>query len=180
MGDHRIFVDNLRFSYEGAFSAHETFMTISTYLNEKGYDKKPLKEFEYHMPNGTFIEWQSSPWKKISDYVRLEMNIRILISEMTKREVVIDGQKKIVDHGKVLIIINGYLETDYNMYWEDRAFFQFIRALYDKYIFKDYYQRYETIFTDHVNQLYALLQRQFNVYSTHGLKTLPNSIALHD
>ncbi len=180
MGDNRIFVDNLRFSYEGPFQAQELFRTINNYFYDKGYDKKPLKEFEYHMPNGTFIEFQISPWKKITDYMRLEINIRILVSEMTKKDVVIEGQKRAVDNGKVLIVINAYTETDYDTRWEDRAMFQFIRVLYDKYFYKDYYQRYEYILTDHVNQLYALMQRLFNVYSTHQLKTLPNSIAVHD
>ncbi len=180
MGDHRIFVDNLRLSYEGPFQAHELFRTIGNYLYDKGYDKKPLKEFEFHTPEGISIEWQMLPWKKITDYMRLELNIRVIITKMTKREVVIDGQKKIIDNGQVLIVFNGYTETDYNMSWEERPLFQFMRVLYDKYIFKDYLQRYEHILADHVNQLYALIQRLFNVYSTHGMKTLPNSIALHD
>src|SRR3989344_3180452 len=146
MGDYRIFVDNLRFSYEGPFQAHEMFRTINNYLWDRGYDQKPMKEFEYAMPNGKYI----------------------------------DGQKRTVDHGKVLIIFNAYMETDYDQRWESRAMFHLIRMLYDKYFYKDYTKRYEYVLKDHVNQLYAYLQRFFNVYSTHKLQTLPNSIVLHD
>ncbi|HII65671.1 TPA: hypothetical protein HA295_02745 [Candidatus Woesearchaeota archaeon] len=180
MGDYRIFVDNLRFSYEGPFQAHEMFRTINNYLWDRGYDQKPMKEFEYAMPNGKYIEWQRSPWKKITDYVRMEWNIRVIISELVRKDIIIDGQKRTVDHGKVLIIFNAYMETDYDQRWESRAMFHLIRMLYDKYFYKDYTKRYEYVLKDHVNQLYAYLQRFFNVYSTHKLQTLPNSIVLHD
>jgi hypothetical protein len=180
MGDYRIFVDNLRLSYEGAFEASHLFRTIFTYLFDKGYDSKPLKEFQYDTPTGKAMEWQASPWKKITDYMRLEGGIRVIITDMVKKEMVLNGRKMLVDHGKVLIILNWYMETDYDMRWEDRPMFQFIRVLYDKWVFKDYTQRYEFICADHANQLYALLRRLFNTYSTHGMQTLPNSIALHD
>ena len=180
MGEHRIFVDNLRLSYEGAFEANHLFRTIFTYLYDKGYDQKPLKESQYDTPTGKAMEWNAAPWKKITDYIRLEPNIRVIITDMVKKEMVIQGRKVMVDHGKVLVIINWYMETDYDMRWEDRPMFVFMRALYDKWVFKDYYQRYEVICTDHANQLYAMIRRLFNTYSTHGMQTLPNSIALHD
>jgi len=180
MAEFTIFVDNLRFSYEGPFQANELLRTIGNYLYDKGYDKKPVKEFEHRMPHGTYIEWQLSNWKKVSDYLRNEINLRVIISEMKKVDAVINGEKCIVENGKVLIIINGYIETDYASRWDERPFFQLIRVLYDKYFYKEYQKRYEYLFADHINQLYALLQRFFNVYSSHGLKTLPTSVSLHD
>ena len=180
MGDHRIFVDNLRLSYEGAFVANDLFRTIFTYLYDKGYDQKPIKEAQYDTPTGKAMEWNAAPWKKITDYIRLEPNIRVIITDMVKKEMIVGKKKVLVDHGKVLIIINWYMETDYDMRFEDRPMFLFMRALYDKWVFKEYYQRYEVICTDHANQLYALMRRLLNTYSTHGMQTMPNSIALHD
>ena len=52
--------------------------------------------------------------------------------------------------------------------------------LYDKYIYKDVYQRYEALLVSHANEIYALIQRHFNTYGTHVMRTNPNSIALHD
>jgi len=172
-------VDSLKFFYEGAFVAKDLFNLIGTYFYDKGYDKKQEKDFEHLNKTGKHAEWQIAPWKKVTDYQRLEIRMVILMDELTKKDVVIDKKKKKIDYGKVTIIISAYTETDYDLRWEEKPMFLFMRTLYDKFIFPMYSKRWEHLLHDHVNQLYSQVHKFFNVYSLQDMGTIPPSTLTH-
>ena len=97
MGQLKLIVDHETIEYSGPFSANDLFKMIDSFFFEKGFDKKQDKDFEQNTANGKSIEWQISPWKRITDYIRYIIKIRILGYDIVKTETVIDGKKRKVE-----------------------------------------------------------------------------------
>ena len=97
MGHLKIVVDHEKIDYSGPFNANDLFRMIENYVFEKGFDKKQDKDFEQNTPSGKSIEWQISPWKKITDYVRYMIKVRVLGHDFVKTDVMVDGKRKKVE-----------------------------------------------------------------------------------
>jgi len=179
MGEHRTIVDGLTFFYEGAFVSKDLFKLITNYFYDKGYDGKPERDHQHDNKDGKHIEWHIAPWKKITDYQRLEIRVVVLIMGMTKKQVVVNKKKMTIDHSKVLIKFFGAIEQDYDTRWEEKPMFVFIRTLYDKFVFPMYTKRWESLLFDHVNQLYGQIEKFFNVYTMEGMGSIPPSTITH-
>lgn len=175
MGEQRIVVDALKFYYEGVFVAKDIFRMIGNYFYDKGYDKAQERDVQHVTKHGNQVEWQLGPWKKITDYQRLQIRITVIMLNMKKKQVVMNKKKMMADKGVCVIVLNAYTETDYETKWEEKPMFLLLRTLYDKYIFPMHNKRWEAILFDHVNQLYQEIQEYFNMYVHNGLGTIPPS-----
>src|SRR3989339_194366 len=143
MSEIKIIVDHLRMDFKGMFNANDLFRAIDSWLFEKGFEKRTNKNFEYDTASGKFMEWESYPWKKVTDYYRQMMKIRILIYDMVKKDVVHEGKKERLDHGRVIIYLDGYLELDYEHRWDGNAFLQAVPTPVDKWLYLPYTERCE-------------------------------------
>jgi hypothetical protein len=78
------------------------------------------------------IEWRAT--RQLSDYFKLEIFIRFIISGMTDVEVEIDGNKSKMNKGKVDMDIRGALVKDPESKWDSAPFTRFMRDVYNKYV----------------------------------------------
>ena len=164
MGHTRIIVDHEKIEYSGPFDANDLFRHIDTFVFEKGFDKRQDKDFEVNNASGKFIEWQISPWKKITDYIRYIIKVRVLVHDMVKMDA-FEGKKKTkLDNGRVLIVLDAFMEYDYDNYWDDKPFLFFLRTVYDYFVFKAYTENFEQKLVHDVNHLHDTLERFFNMY----------------
>jgi hypothetical protein len=157
-------VDHLRFNYSGPFEANALFKHISAFLKERGWDYKIDKEFELNTKSGKQIEWQIQPWKRITDYLRYWPKIRILIYDYNKVDAIVNNRKVKVGSGRLVMYIDGYMELDESQRWEGLPFLQFIRAIYNRFVYKVYTERFEQRLTYDINHLYDTIEKFFNVY----------------
>lgn len=164
MGHLKIVVDHEKLEYEGPLSVSDLFRSIQNFFQERGFDYRQDKDFEHHTPSGTQIEWQISPWKIISDYARHLVKVRILAKDLAKVDVMKDGKKIKVENGKIIIIIDGFIETDVDSRWDERPFFVFLRTVYDKFVYRMYTERFEQRLTHDVNQLVNYIKQFLNVH----------------
>jgi len=164
MTELRLTVDHLRLSYNGPFDANELYRNITSLLKEKGFDLETQKEFEHHTKDGKQIEWQLRPWKQISDNLRYLIKIRILISNYNKVDAVIDKKKVKIGSGKAEVYLDGYADLDQHNRWEYNPFLQFLRALYNNFIYKIYTERFEQRLTYDAHHLYNYIEQTFNMY----------------
>ena len=118
MTDIRLVVDHLQLDYKGPFQFNDLCKIINSFLNERGFDCRVDKDFEINTKAGKQIEWQISPWKKITIYARYIAKVRMLVSDMVKVQVVKDKKKAKVDSGRIIITIDGYLDLDYFGKWD--------------------------------------------------------------
>jgi len=173
MVDLKIVVDHDKIEYNGPFDANSMFRMIENHLWERGYDKRMDKDFEVHTQSGKFAEWQYTPWKKITDYIRYMVKVRVLLYNITKVDVKQDKRKNTIDNGKVVIYIDGYMDYDYDNYWEHHPMLFFFRMVFDRFVFKAYTERFEQRLTHDINTLHDSIEKFFNMHRNYTLISRP-------
>ena len=164
MAERDFVVDHMRLSYEGIFNVTELYKLIDNWLREKGYDKKEKRMAEKVAKDGKFIEWEMEPWKKITDYARIVIKLRTIMTDIKEVDIEVDGSKVKMNQGKADFIFDGFLETDYENRWESKPLYYFLRTLFDKYIFKPYTSGYYSNVIDDVNDLHTRIKSFLNLY----------------
>ena len=164
MSEKKIVVDKLRLTYEGLFSIQDLYKLIDVWFREKGYDKKERIAHERVTPEGKYIEIEIEPWKKYTDYVKSEVKIRMIFSDIREVEVEQEGVKIILNQGKIQMVFDGYLTTDYEHRWEQKPLFFFLRTVFDKYIYRIYTEKYEHHVIEDVNQVHSQIKSFLNLY----------------
>jgi len=164
MAEREVVVDHARLSYEGLFSVPELYKLIDNWIRERGYDKLEKKNIEKVTPSGKYIEIEILPWKKITDYAKNVLRLRITMMDVKEVELEKDGKKIKLNQGKIIILSDAYLETDYEHRWEGKPIFFFLRTIFDKYFFKPYTQSYrENVLKDY-NDLISQIKSFLNLY----------------
>lgn len=173
MGHVKIIVDHDKLDYSGPLELTNLLRMIDSFLWERGFDKRQDKDFEQNTANGKFIEWQASPWKIITDYVRYIVKVRVLGYEIVKIDVMKNGKKTKVDSGRLIIVIDGFIEYDQDSRWEQKPFFHFLRAMYDNFIFKAYTERFEHMLVNDINHLHDNIEKFLNLYRHYSVISHP-------
>jgi len=62
------------------------------------------------------------------------------------------------------MIFDGYVETDYENRWENKPIFYFLRALIDKYIYRIYTDKFESMLVADVHHLHTRIKSFLNLY----------------
>lgn len=163
MGHVKIVVDHEKIDYSGPFDGGDMFRMIDQFLMERGFDKKQDKDFEQNTERGKFIEWQISPWKKITEYIRYIIKIRVLGYDILKSDIIKNDKKTKVDNGRLIVVIDGFVEYDYDSKWEDRPLLHFLRTIYDYFVFKAYTERFEQRLTHDIHHLIDQIEKFFNI-----------------
>jgi hypothetical protein len=179
MGDLRLIVDHMKLDYKGPFEFNALCRLINAFLKERGFDVKQEKDFEMNTKKGKQIEWQISPWKKISDYARFIAKIRILVQDMVKIDAVKDKKKVKIDNGRMVLVIDGFIEFDYFNKWDEHPFFIFLRSLYDRFIYKAYTERFEQRLVYDMHHLYDRIERYLGMYRHYRVVTKVPHFAHH-
>lgn len=164
MGHLKIVVDHEKIDYSGPVEIGDLLRMIQNFLWERGFDKKQDKDFEHNTERGKFIEWQIMPWKKISDYVRYHIKVRVLGYDILKTEAAHNGKKSKIDNGRLIIVIDGFMEYDYDHRWDEKPILLFLRTVYDYFVFKAYTERFEHMLVHDVNHLVDHIEKFLNLY----------------
>lgn len=164
MSEKKLVIDQLKLTYEGIFDLNGLYRMIDSWFYEKGYDKWELKNYEQVMPHGKDITIELLPWKKITDYFKNTIRIRINGVGIKDIEVEKKGVKLKLNQGKIMMIFDGYLESDYEHRWEKKPYFFLIRTVFDKYLFKRYFNKFEKWLINDVYDIHGRIQRFLNLY----------------
>ena len=164
MSERRLVIDHMRIKYEGLFNATELYKLIDNWLREKAFDKRELKNEEHVRPEGKYVELVIMPWKKISDYARHVIRLEIRMHNLKDVVIEKDGQRVKMNQGKIDMIIDGYLDTDYEDRWEQKPFYFFMRALFDKFVYRTYSTQFEELLVENVHQFHTMIKSFLNLY----------------
>ena len=83
---------------------------------------------------------------------------------MKDAEIEKQGVKLGINQGTIRIIIDGYLVSDYENWWEEKPLFYFIRTLFDKYIYKYHFTKYTGELIHDIQDLHSRMQKFLNLY----------------
>ena len=164
MSEKKLVIDQLKMTYEGLFDLNGLYRTLDSWFYEKGYDRWELKNYEQVLPSGKTIEIELLPWKKTTDYFKNTIRIRLKCEGVKDVEIEKEGVKAKINQGKVMIIFDGYLESDYEHRWEAKPTFFLIRTLFDKYVFKRHFDKFEKWLVNDVYDIHGRVQKFLNLY----------------
>lgn len=165
MSEKKLIIDRLKIDYSGLVNINDFYRAISAWFYERGYDMFERRNIELNTPKGKTIEIELCPWKKTTDYAKNEIKVRIFAKNVIDKEVDKDDVKIKVQQIEMQIIIDGWLTTDYENRWEKKnPIFIFIRTLADKFIFKSYTNKFESMVVEDVNHLQNRIKSFLNIY----------------
>jgi len=164
MSEKKLVIDQLKLTFEGIFDLNGLYRTIDAWFYEKGYDKYEKRNYEQALPTGKDIEIELLPWKKTTDYFKNIIRIRIRATGIKEVHIEKQGVKLRLQQGRLMMIFDGYLESDYEHRWDTKPMFFFIRTIFDKYIFKGYFQKAEKWLINDLYDVHTRIQKFLNIH----------------
>ncbi len=144
MGERNIVVDKERMDFQGLFDAKGLLHVMDQWVRDKGYFILIEKRHgETTKPEGKYIDMEFEPFKKFTDYAKSIVKIRAQFNEVKDVVVERDGKKVKLQDGKVTIILDGILETDYEGRWEGKPIFYVLRTAFEKYVYTPFVSGFE-------------------------------------
>lgn len=143
-----------KIKHTGLFVFKEAYNFFYEMLEDYGYIIAEKEYAEKITPNGKDVKVEWYVWRKISEYFKFVLKIRIFCEGLSKQEV----QGKAYDKGAVKVEINGFLEKDYESRWESHPFQKFLRDIYDRYIIRNRIEGYEDRISEEVDESLSQLK----------------------
>ena len=158
MSEKKLVIDNLRLNYKGIFSVNEFYKEIMNWFYERGYDMYEKKNVERITETGRNVELELRPYKQVTGYAKNEVRVRIFMKNINDVEDEKDGVKIRINQGDVEVIFDGYVETDYENRWENKPYFYFLRSLVDKYVWRIYTDKFESMLISDVHHIHTRIK----------------------
>ena len=133
------------FTYKGLIDVKGLYRLIDKWFQENGYDKFEVWNFEEVYEDGKQITLKLHPYKKISDYVKIEIRLNAVLTKLKETKIEQDGVKNILMRGQAKFQFDTFVVTDYEGHWSGTPFYFFMKTLLDKFIYRSYTDRYEEI-----------------------------------
>ncbi len=165
MAERYLVIDRLKLSYEGLFNADELHELISSFFYEKGYDWYEKMNQVIVTPSGKQIHMILEPWKNITDYYKLIVSIKINIADLKDADVQMGGATIKTNQGTLHVIFDGFVVSDRKNKWSQKPVYWFMSILFEKYFFKEHYQKAETWVRDDVDSLHQKIKTYLNSFT---------------
>lgn len=162
MPERHLVIDHLKFSYEGLFNAGELYSLISSFFFEKGYDWYEKVNEEQITPNGKQVHLILSPWKNVSDYYKLNIVIKLNITDLKEVEIEQEGQALKMGQGVVKITFDAYVYSDRKGKWTGSTLQWFFMIVAEKYFFRNHLEKFETWARSDVEDLQHKIKTYLN------------------
>ncbi len=129
--------------FSGLLNLKELYTIIDKWLRAHHYDKVEVKNFEDVYEDGKQIVLELLPYKKITDYAKIEIRIYAEFTNLTEEVVERSGLRHKLMKGDAFFSFDCYIHTDYEGHWETKAIYYFFRTLVDKFVYKSYMSKFE-------------------------------------
>ncbi|MBU1004703.1 MAG: hypothetical protein KJ561_02635 [Nanoarchaeota archaeon] len=157
-------MDGLKLAYSGPFEITEFYKVIDEWITKKGKEKEIKKKSEHVEPKGKKIEYLIEVWGDVSNYSRSVVRLDARLTDLKEISVKKQNKKKLLNTGNVLLIFDGILEEEKKGKWQQKPLFYFMRAVFDKFVWKFYTNKFEDKIAADVNDLYETLNDFFSKY----------------
>ncbi|MFH0869774.1 MAG: hypothetical protein V1866_01815 [archaeon] len=164
MAERKIVFQDKTLNFQGLFDLKGLFRTINTFFADHSYDPFENKNFQEVYEDEKKVIFELLPYKKITDYYRLEIRVWAVFEHLKDVEVEIKGVKQKLLKGDANFTFDATLITDYENRWEGKGVYFFFRSLVDKFIYKGYTDRYEDAVTKDVRDLMEEIRAYLNMF----------------
>lgn len=164
MAETQIIIREKTLEYEGLFDPKELYTIIDEFYRSNHFDRNEFTNSEHVYKDGKQLRLDVRPYKKISDYVKIEVKIELFASHLKEQLIEIKGIKKKLYKGHVKIMFTGYLITDYEGSWEMKPFYYLLRMLVDKFIYKGYLEEAKNYLVSTINKSFNEIRTYLNMH----------------
>jgi hypothetical protein len=151
-------------AFEGLFDLKGLFRVICKWFDERGYDMFENKNYEEVYEEGKKIIFELIPYKKVSDYYKLEIRVFVVFENLKEVELEIKGVKQKLLKGRANFTFDAILVTDYENRWESRPAYYFYRTLIDKFVYKSYTDKYEAELVKDAKEVQEEIKSYLNMF----------------
>jgi hypothetical protein len=150
-----------RIQYEGLFDIKELYKHAHNWLTWRKFDVSEKQYTEKVKASGKELDIKWEATKFIDEYSAFKIKIRWQIFGMNDVEVKQGAETVKMQKGELNIYITANLETDRQDYWAQNAFYSFLRAFYDRYLYRSTIERLKAelwkLGWDYYNELKSFL-----------------------
>ena len=152
-------IRELALKQTAVFDVLELYKLLKNSLKERGYT---LYEREYENIKKelltTKIKFEGN--KKVDEYSMFAIRVKIKVDNYEDIEI----KNKKLTKGEIEFSFETVIYTDYEERFENRPIRKFLRAVYDKFIARDKYARYEQEVKEDTYAVYNELKAYLNLY----------------
>lgn len=133
------------FTYKGLIDVKGLYRLIDKWFKGNGYEKAEVWNFEEVYESGKQITLKLHPFKKISDYAKIEIRLTATLINLKETIIEQDGIKNNYMTGQGKFSFDTFIVTDYEGQWSEKPFYFFVKTLLDKLVYKSQTDKYEEI-----------------------------------
>lgn len=123
-----------KLEHSGVFNFEEYYSYAFQWFRDESYNVIEEKYNEKLTAGGKDILFEWKATKKLSEYFKIEIAIKVETIGLTEVEVEIEGKKKKSNKGRVITEIKGALIKDPESKWDSTVVYKFMRDIYNKYV----------------------------------------------
>ena len=131
------------FQYKGLIDAKGLYKIIDKWFKDHGYDKVELWNYEEIYEDGKQLTLKLQPYKKISDYAKIEIRVTAVFSKCQDVVVTKDKVKIKLLKGSAKFTFDTFLTTDYENSWETKPLYFFMKIVAERFLYRSVIERYE-------------------------------------
>ncbi len=164
MAERNLIIDRQKFSYEGLFNPAELYNVIQSWFFEKAWDWYEELNHEEVTPEGKQIRLVLEPWKSVTDYYKLIIAMKVIMSDLKEVEVEKNGETLRLHHGLVKITFDGIVLSDRNDLWTEKPFYWLITILKEKYFLRHHFDKMEIWVKSDLDDLQQKIKTYLNTF----------------
>jgi len=154
MGEKQFVSKGQSVTFEGVFSLKGLYKTIDDYFHRLGYDKMELKSVETVGKKGKYSQNFILYNRKLNDYTDSIHKLIIEAKDMVPVEI-----KK----GKVTVMMDSILESDFELRWEGKPFYYLMRLVWERYVWAPMSLNFKSEVKDVVTHFFAEVKAYLNL-----------------
>ncbi len=162
-------VENYMLKKHGVFNFDKAFSAILPWLNKHKYDSIEKARMEKSGSTGKGLESEWVSERKVTDYVKFHLTVKIWLRDMTEVAMEKDGKKIKAHKGRVEFIFDSVMEKNYKGRFGDqkfdseKEFSMFLKEIYDKYVAKSKLSSFEDKLYEETFDLINLIKKNLEV-----------------
>ena len=168
MTERRMTLPGVYVSYTGVFDLREFFRMVNDWFIGKGYDIKENRHEELVRESGKQIIYVAENFKKLNDYVKININFNCVMSDVTDVELTHEGVLRHLKRGSFTIRLRGFVDSDYEGRWAKMAWRWYLRLLIHRFVLNPEMREIDAKLDTDIKELNRLLKKYFNMMDAYA------------
>ena len=164
MVEKKVVVDAVRFTYSGMLDVQDLFKEVDEWAEHNGDERETKKKLQHVEENGKKLDYIYELWKELERDARSVVRLRILIKDLVDFTLERESHIRNMQKGHLLVIIDGFVETDLSHRWSNKPWYVFLRTIVDKIFWRYWIARYDGYVTTASFDLFNRLHRFIKKY----------------